>query len=244
MSENTPPSRNAARLFAGLVVVALGALALLDNFGILHIERIWRFWPLILVAVGFAKLLQPWGNRVLPGGLILTALGLWLLLENLGIWPYSLGVLWPLFVVAIGAFLIWGGMGLRSGGSPASLVGGFRGGGSAADGESRISSFSILGGVVHHPRTQDFQGGDASAILGGCKLDLREAAIKGEEAILDVFALWGGIEITVPRNWRIVIRGTPILGAFDDKTGSSKDEAGPRLIIRGAVIMGGVEIKD
>jgi predicted membrane protein len=98
--------------------------------------------------------------------------------------------------------------------------------------------------VEQRPKSQDFQGGDATSLLGGCKIDLRQAAIKREEAILDVFALWGGIEVIVPRNWSVVIQGTPILGAFADKTDSSKEEGGPRLIIRGAVIMGGVEIKN
>lgn len=247
MWENPPPSRNASRLFAGLVIIGLGALALLDNFGILHIPRIWRFWPLILIALGFSRLLQPRGSRGRAGGIVLSGLGLWLLLENLGLWPYSLAELWPLIVVAVGIYLVWGALGNRISGAPVAgwlCVGGGRAGGSPSEDASRISSFSILGGVEHRSKSQDFQGGDATSILAGCKIDLRQATIKREEAILDVFALWGGVEITVPRNWSVVIQGTPILGAFDDKTDSSKEESGPRLIIRGAVIMGGVEIKN
>jgi predicted membrane protein len=231
MLEGGTTSRNASRLFAGLVIIALGGLALLGNFGIVHVGRIWRFWPLILIAVGFSKMLQPRGSTGRFGGAIVSLVGLWLLLENLGLWPYNLGQLWPLFIVAIGVFLVWGGLGRRMAGPP-------------ADDASRISSFSILGGAEHRSKSQDFQGGDATAILGGCKIDLRQASIKGGEAVLDVFALWGGVEITVPREWSVVIKGAPILGAFEDKTDSSKQEIGPRLVIRGAVIMGGVEIKN
>src|SRR5262249_14136867 len=136
-------------------------------------------------------------------GIILSCLGTWLLLENLGLWPYSLGELWPLIVVGVGVFLVWGALGNRLSRTPgAYLLGGgaaSRRDGGGADDASRISSFSILGGVEHRSKSQDFQGGEATSILGGCKIDLRQATIKGPEAVLDVFALWGGVEITVPR---------------------------------------------
>jgi len=224
-------SRNASRLFAGLVVIALGAIALLDNFDIVRIGNVWRLWPLILIAVGLAKVLRPRGSPGRFAGVLFFAAGMWLLMENLGVWPYSLGDLWPLFVVAIGVFLVWGGLGHRAA-APGPDVG------------SRISSFSILGGSEHKNKSEDFQRGDATAILGGCKIDLRQTSIKSGEAVLDVFVLWGGAEIFVPREWSVVIKGAPILGGFEDKTDSSRAEGGPRLVIRGAAIMGGVEIKN
>jgi len=230
MVEAGTVSRNASRLFAGLVIIVLGGIALLDNFGVIQIHDIWRFWPLVLIAIGLSKLLRPSGSPGRFGGMILFGVGLWLLLENLGVWPYDLGNLWPLFVILIGGWLVWTGFG-RGPHPPAS------------DASSRMNSFVILGGTEHHNNSPDFQGGDATAILGGCKIDLRQAGIKGGEAVIDAFALWGGVEILVPREWSVIIRGTPILGAFEDKRGPSGQAAGPRLIVRGAAIMGGVEIK-
>ncbi|HEV8375872.1 MAG TPA: DUF5668 domain-containing protein [Candidatus Polarisedimenticolia bacterium] len=229
--ENGMTSRNASRLFVGLVIIALGAIALLDNFGVVRIGNVWRLWPLILMAVGLSKILRPRGSPGRGAGTILTVVGFWLLLENLGVWPYSLGELWPLIVVAIGVFLVWGALGNRPKGP-------------LPDDSSRVSTFSMLGGTEHRCKSQDFQGGDATAILGGCKIDLRQAAIKSGEALLDVFAMWGGIEIIVPRNWSIVLKGAPILGGFEDKTDSSQEAGGPRLIVRGTALMGGVEIKN
>ena len=224
-------SRNASRLFVGLVIIAFGAIALLDNFGVVRIGNVWRLWPLILVAIGLSKVLRPRGSPGRVAGTILTVVGVWLLLENLGVWPYSLGDLWPLIVVALGVFLVWGALGNRPRGP-------------FPDDSSRVSSFSMLGGTEHRSKSQDFQGGDATAILGGCKIDLRQAAIKSGEALLDVFAMWGGVEIIVPRSWSVVIKGAPILGGFEDKTDSPREEGGPRLIVRGTALMGGVEIKN
>jgi hypothetical protein len=51
------------------------------------------------------------------------------------------------------------------------------------------------------------------------------------------------VEILAPREWSVVLQGTPVLGGFEDKTAPPR-ESGPRLIVRGVAIMGGVEIKN
>src|SRR5258705_7115087 len=86
MMEAGTTSRNASRLFAGLVIMAFGTLALLDNLGIVRIGNIWRLWPLILIAVGLAKVLKPRGSPGRFAGVLFSAAGLWLLMENLGVW--------------------------------------------------------------------------------------------------------------------------------------------------------------
>jgi hypothetical protein len=80
--------------------------------------------------------------------------------------------------------------------------------------------------------------------MGGVELDLRNAQIKeGEEAVLDTFALWGGVEITVPENWRVVGQVMPLMGGFENKTRAS-GASGPVLIVKGTAVMGGVEVKN
>lgn len=41
----------------GIVLIAIGVLLLLQNFGILDWSSLWKFWPVILVAVGISMLL-------------------------------------------------------------------------------------------------------------------------------------------------------------------------------------------
>jgi hypothetical protein len=52
---------------AGVTAVAFtlimaGVLLLLDNFGMVWIDRVWDLWPLTLIAVGLAELLH-WSLR-------------------------------------------------------------------------------------------------------------------------------------------------------------------------------------
>ena len=77
--------------------------------------------------------------------------------------------------------------------------------------------------------------------MGGCELDLTEADIVHSPAIIDAFVMWGGIEIYVPDKWEVVGEVVPFMGGFEMKTGAGSPER--RLIVRGGVVMGGIEIK-
>jgi predicted membrane protein len=79
--------------------------------------------------------------------------------------------------------------------------------------------------------------------MGGVELDLRGASTpSGQDAIIDVFVWWGGVEITVPPDWAVSNQVVAIMGGADDSSTGTQD-ATNRLIVRGFVIMGGVEIK-
>jgi hypothetical protein len=139
--------------------------------------------------------------------------------------------LWPVLLVLFGASMVWRGLHRAGDRHPAS------------DANSTLSALAVLGGMNRGNNSRTFRGGDLTAVLGGCEIDLRQAAIDGE-AVLEVFAMWGGIEIKVPDDWTIVGRVTPILGGFDDKTRPPLGATAHRLVVRGFAIMGGIEVKN
>lgn len=218
------------QLVLGLLIVTVGVLLTLDTVGILDAEYFFRYWPAGLIAIGLAKLLQSRGSHSsLVGGLIFVAVGTWLLLDNLRIIRVSFWEMWPVVIVLIGASLVWRSL---TGPRPA-----------PSDSNSVVSAVAILGGVNRGNNSGSFRGGDLTAIMGGCEVDLRHAKINGE-AVIDVFAMWGGIEIRVPDDWTVVSRVTPLLGGFEDKTRPTPAASDHKLIIRGVVVMGGVEVKN
>ena len=101
---------------------------------------------------------------------------------------------------------------------------------------------AFMSGIRRTVTSQDFQGGELTAIMGGCEIDLRQASIKSGEAVLDVFAFWGGIDLKVPLDWSVDLAGTPLLGGFDDKTRPPQGGSTKRLVIKGYAIMGGIQI--
>jgi predicted membrane protein len=102
-----------------------------------------------------------------------------------------------------------------------------------------------MGGGERVVRSQDFRGGEVTAILGGFEIDLRGAGIAGDSATIEVFALFGGVELRVPEDWDVAVHGTPILGAVINSAKAGIGTVPTKtLVIRGSAIMGGVEVKN
>jgi hypothetical protein len=217
------------QLIMGLIVILVGVLFTLDNLGVIEGHEYLHYWPVGLVAVGGLKLAQSRGGPGTLTALLLIGAGTWLLLESAEVISVRLRDLWPLLLVFFGGSLVW--QGLR-GRHPRD-----------ADSASTISGLAVLGGIHRGNNSRAFRGGNLTAILGGCEIDLRQAAIDGE-AVLDVFAMWGGIEIRIPEAWSVSGRIVPILGGFEDKTRPASGAANHRLVVRGFAIMGGIEIKN
>jgi predicted membrane protein len=80
--------------------------------------------------------------------------------------------------------------------------------------------------------------------MGGCEIDFREASIDQGEAMLDVSVVFGGVEIRVPEDWKIVVRLGAFLGGVEDRTRKPIGEGGKTLVLTGNVVFGGVEIRN
>lgn len=221
---------SAPQLLMGLLVIVVGVLFTLENLDVLNAHDYFRYWPGALIAVGVLKLWQSPGGGGTFAGLLFILGGTWLLLESLEIVTVSLWELWPMVLVFVGASMVWRGMYGRQ----------ERGG---TDSAATVSAVALLGGITRGNNSPAFRGGDLTAVMGGCVIDLRQAAIDGE-AVIDVFVMWGGIEIRVPDNWSVSGRVTPILGGYEDKTRPPQGATAHRLVVRGFAIMSGIEIKN
>jgi predicted membrane protein len=231
--DDKPSMRPSGQATIGLIAIVFGVLFLLDNLNYVDIHPA-RFWPLILIVYGLVRLLLPGTprNGRLWGGIVLLV-GCLFLLHTLDISDIGFRELWPLLLVIVGASLIWG-----RGRYPQATFGKDV----PPDSDSIINGFAVLGGFHRSSNSQDFRGGELSAVMGGCEVDLRQAAMKEPEAVLNLLAIWGGIKLRVPNTWSVSIQGTPLLGGYDDKTIQPTGPGARRLIIKGTALMGGIEI--
>jgi predicted membrane protein len=246
------PSRH---LFAGLIFVAVGLIFLLGNMGYVRPELIFRFWPVILIAAGVVRLADSHEGYRSGSGIFFIVIGFLFLMASLNIFHDAARDIWPIILIGLGAMMLWRtslakrereelGREAPSPSSQAQATEPGRGQEPPSSTNSIFSATAILGGVARRNSSQDFRGGDATAIMGGCQIDLRAANITPpHEPVLEVFAMWGGVEIRVPPDWTVIGRVDPILGGFADKTTAPKDDS-KRFVVRGSVVMGGVEVKN
>lgn len=220
-------------LITGLVLIGVGVVFLLDQFGLVKAANIWNFWPLFFVVPGLVKLTSPGsvGDRV--WGSFLVLFGTVLILHEFGRFPYGWNYLWPLFLIVAGGLLMWQSYQTKRDGL-------------ALSGEDDVRVFSVFGGSEQHVNSQHFRGGQLVAVFGGYQLDLTQAEIEGEQAILDATSVFGGGEVRIPRHWNVMIKGIGVFGGYGDETGKyPKDTTKPAktLVVKGVAMFGGVSVK-
>ncbi|RPJ61975.1 MAG: hypothetical protein EHM23_05015 [Acidobacteria bacterium] len=252
MSNRNALSNAAPQLIFGGFVIIVGFLFLMDNLGLIYAGSFFDYWPSVFIIIGLVRVAQADSGPGRMVGFIFALVGFLWILDNLGAFEFSLARLWPLLLILIGLVIIWKSLArtapaARTLSTSDSTAGAEKElpwppASASADGEV-VQGVAVLGAFKRVTNTQNFRGGSLTAFMGGCEVDLREASMSSSPIVIDIFAVWGGVELKVPADWVVELRGLPILGGFDDKTRHPREQL-KRLIVKGMVIMGGVEIKN
>jgi predicted membrane protein len=97
--------------------------------------------------------------------------------------------------------------------------------------------------IAFASRAASFRGGTLDTWYGGGVVDLRDAVPDPAGAVLQVRAVFGGVQLVVPETWRVTIGMTSIFGGVGDTRSSDERPAdAPRLILEGVAVFGGVGI--
>jgi predicted membrane protein len=224
-------------LIPGAVILAIGAIFLLNNLGIVNAGHFWQFWPLFLIFSGLVKIADPtrrfWGAMLLGFGVLLQV-------NQLGLIHFSWGALWPLVLIAAGSMAMWSALQARKLTESLNTENG--------DPRTTLNENAIFGNVEKRLNGKDFRGGQLQALFGGIEIDLRDAEIAENEAVLHANAIFGGIELRVPETWYVAARGQCVFGGFTDSTRytgpGDPDKPKKTLIVQGMAVFGGVEIRN
>ena len=113
----------------------------------------------------------------------------------------------------------------------------------SAGAEARLDQSAVLGKFEYRNTAESFRGGEAKAVMGELRLDLREATMEADEAVIEVTVVMGHMVIRVPDNWTILAENETVLGETDNRAefGPEQDK---RLVLRGDVVMGQLEIRN
>jgi hypothetical protein len=209
----------------GVGLVVVGVLLTLQSTHLITVDALRQYWPLGIVAVGIAFVLQPF---------------LW---RNAGEMEQPRDFRWAPLVIVLIAAAFWTHVSGRTSNRTDTFS------------SDQVKVTAMLGGSSVVSRSPTFHGGEVTSFLGGSQLDLRQAAIApGAEAVIDVDTFMGGVVIRVPDTWQVDVSTMMIMGGVEDQRPSARRKApdvpattdapaAPRLKLTGAVIMGGLVIK-
>lgn len=228
------------RLIVGAVFVAVGILLFLSinemiNYNFKHI---FFSFPFFLLVIGILILVN---SRNRTFGFILVAVGGFFLVPRIfpGIeWEGSL--IFPLLIIALGIAII-----VKHRQPVKFIPGSF----TSSEGIRKdfIDDVAVFGGGTKILVTDQFKGGSITAVFGGSEIDLSRCQLAEGENVLDVLMIFGGSDISVPREWNIIVNVTPLFGGFSNKI--IRDPAVPidtskTLVIKGLCLFGGGEVKN
>ena len=214
----------------GLVVIAVGVMFLMHNLGVHYFEEFWNWWPVAMILIGLSKSFSGRADER-TFGWVVTFLGLVFFAQfTIGL-DVSMEMFWPGILIIVGLSIV-----MRA-------IQGPRPPRDAVDTSSTLRERALVGGIARKNTSQTFQGGELTAVMGGCEIDLRDARMAGASAVIDCFTLWGGIVIQIPPDWIVEPQVTIIAAGFNDTSKPPLQPAG-RLVLRGTAVMAGIEVKN
>jgi len=220
------------RIGFGIVLLLAGLVILAGNMDLIphHIYRVIMSWPMILVAIALVNFLRrEWGT-----GLVFLAIGTYFLLPRLDpefpvqqLWKF-----WPILLILAGIAFI-------TNRSKTNITMELN-----SNTDDTIDEVSIFGGHMSRVDSKNFKGGKITSIFGGNEVNLTNARLSEQGAVIDLTAIFGGSKIIVPRDWTIKNEVVSILGGFTDKRVGSPESVSPSktLVIKGVTILGGGEL--
>lgn len=222
-----------------------GTLFIIAGIGFVgNAFNIWNFelffdgwWTLFIIIPSGISIIQ---NGPKPFAVCMFVIGVLILLSCIGIFDYSIieKLLLPIIFIIIGVSIIGKSGGMRI--NKQLLI---------SDGEMPVNTamreyaavFSTQS--IMYNENEVFEGVSLNSIFGGMELDLRSCIIN-QDVVIDTTAIFGGMDIFLPKDVNVKVSSTPIFGGVSNKTrGASYIPGVPTVYINAVCMFGGVDIK-
>ena len=214
MTADEPRVRVTTNLAFGICLILLGTTLILDRLQLVPATQLLRFWPIALVLFGITLVIQ----SLQPPGADTVA-------------RRHDGGLGSVIGLVIFSVFIWNGMSLPTT--------------TRTDLSERTSVVTLMGRHKQISSASVFRGAEMTTIIGRGDLDLRKTTVApGEEAVIHVFTVLGRSTIHVPEGWHVDVRATPVMGNVRDRRRDQPVAPGtPRVVVRGFIMWGGLDIR-
>ena len=213
----------------GAIVILVGLLLLLETTGVASTSDLLLYVPLLFVGIGVWALLQSRFRNIVGPVVLIFVAGAWQLVALDYATAEEVTAFWPVLLIAFGLSILLGQVRSRARKTEAAFT----------------TAFAAFGGVEKRNTSKAFEGADLTAMFGGAELDLRDATVEDRPAQINAVALFGGVDVVVPRDWNVQLDVLPVLGgASDDRPRRENEHDEVDLVVTGFAAFGGVTITD
>lgn len=222
------------RILWGLVFIVLGIVIALNALDIINFNIFFNgWWTFIIIIPCFIGLFDGTKEGKL-GNIIGILVGVVLLLVAQGLLRFDIvfKLFIPAVLVIIGLYLLFGNV-FRS--KVTDKLRELKK--ESGNGEAICATFSEQ---FVTKNDEKFENATVDAVFGSVVLDLSKAKIK-DETVITASAIFGGIDIIVPKDVVVKIKSTPIFGGVSNTT-KTKD-AKKVIYIDALALFGSVEVK-
>ncbi len=227
--------KRAKNILWGIVLVALGALLILKVLNIVDFDLFFDGWWTLFIII--PSVVGIFTDRDKLWAIVGTIVGVVILLSKQDVIEDGavFKLIVPIIVLLIGLKMIFKDF-LNKGLSKAKKK-------ISADG-TPIGEYAATFSNQNLDFTDEiFSAVELNAIFGGIKCDLSSAIIT-DGSVINVCAVFGGVDIIVPDNVNVKISSTSIFGGMDDERKSKNiTPESPTLYVTGTCIFGGTDIK-
>lgn len=224
--------KNLSRILWGIVLIFIGVIWGLNRTGVADINIFFDgWWTLFIIVPSINSLFESGSNKT--SSIIFLVIGILLLLASQGVFEFEIlwEILLPAIVILIGLSLIFGHKVDFNVKEKTKCL----------DSDDTESIFAAFGEQNVSKSGEKFEKANLNAIFGAVKLDLREAKLE-KETVIGAWAIFGGIEILVPDDCIVKVKGTPIFGGISNERKNNED-AKKTIYIEAYAIFGGLDIK-
>lgn len=224
--------KNTKKIIWGLLLIALAALLALNSLGILEFELFFDgWWTLFIIVPSLAALIE---NKNKTDSIISLLIGIIFLLcaRDILSWDMVWKLALPVILASIGIKIIISAFRKKKSHRIVKEI--------KVDGKNVQKGIAVFSGTELNFDNAVFDGADLVACFGGVECDLRHAIIDND-CIIHACCVFGGIDIKVPDNVKVVNNASSIFGGID--VIKSNNSATHTIYIDGICVFGGIDIQ-
>ena len=225
--------KNLKRTIWGVVLVIAAVILALNSFGVINFDLFFDgWWTLFIIIPSFVGLIQ---DRNKGGAVFGLCIGILLLLsaQEIVSWDMIWKMSIPAVIAIIGFKMIFSSFKKDKTDRIIKEI--------KNDGRNLQQGTAVFCGTEMDFDNVVFDGADLTAVFGGIDCDLRNAIID-RDCVIKVCCVFGGIDILVPDNVKVVTNTTSVFGGVEVMK-NHNNSATHTIYIEGLCTFGGVDVK-